>query len=119
MDIAIRRLRSAAQQLAHGKVPRAIRYPAPFRAAAVQVARAHREQGRAVADLAHDLGLTAPTLSRWLEGPAAPQLRPVTIAPAAPGEEIASARPVLITPQGVRVEGLDRAALIAVLRALA
>ena len=41
------------------------------------------------------------------------------IAPAAREEESAPARPVLITPQGVRVEGLDRAALIAVLRALA
>ena len=119
MDIAIRRLRAAAQQLAHGKAPRAIRYPAPFRAAAVRVARAHREQGRAVADLAHDLGLTAPTLIRWLDGPTAPRVRPVTIAPAPLVEERASARPVLITPQGVRVEGLDRAALIAVLRALA
>ena len=119
MDIAIRRLRSAAQQLAHGKAPRAIRYPARFRAAVVRLARAHRDRGRAVADVAHDLGLTAPTLIRWLEGPPAPQVRPVMIAPAAREEESAPARPVLITPQGVRVEGLDRAALIAVLRALA
>jgi hypothetical protein len=118
MDIAIRRLRAAAQQLAHDKAPRAIRYPAPFRAAAVRVARAHREQGRAVADLAHDLGLTAPTLTRWLEGPAVPRVRPVTIAPAALEGEGIPARPVLITPQGVRVEGLDRATLIALLRAL-
>jgi hypothetical protein len=58
MDSAIRRLRSAAQQLAHGKAPRAIRYPAPFRAAAVRVARTHRERGRAGADLAYELGLT-------------------------------------------------------------
>jgi transposase-like protein len=119
MDSAIHRLRSAAQQLAHGKALRAIRYPAPFRAAVVRVARAHRERGRAVAELAHDLGLTAPTLTRWLEEPPAPRVRPVTIAPGALVEERAPARPVLITPQGVRVEGLDRAALIAVLRALA
>jgi hypothetical protein len=119
MDIAIRRLRSAAQQLAHGKAPRAIRYPAPFRAAAVRAARARRERGGAVADLAHELGLTAPTLTRWLDGPPAPRVRPVTIAPTALVGESAPGRPVLITPQGVRIEGLDCAALIAVLRALA
>ena len=37
MDIAIRGLRFAAQQLAHGKAPRTIRYLAPFRAAGVRV----------------------------------------------------------------------------------
>ena len=122
MDIAIRRLRAAAQQLAHGKAPRAIRYPAPFRAAAVRVARAHRAQGRAVGDLAQELGLTAPTLTRWLEGPPTPRVRPVTIVPAATAGEVEDSawdRPVLITPQGVRVEGLDRGTLFAVLRALA
>jgi hypothetical protein len=119
MDSAIRRLRSAAQQLAHGKAPRAIRYPAPFRAAVVRIALAHQERGGGVAKLAHALGLTTPTLTRWLEGPPMPRLRPVTIAAAALVEESGPARPVLITPQGVRVEGLDRTALIAVLRALA
>ena len=38
MDDRIRRLRTEAQQLARGKVPRAIRYPAAFRAAAVALA---------------------------------------------------------------------------------
>ena|SRR5215510_368739 len=118
MDIAIRRLRTAAEQLAHGKVSRAIRYPPPFRTAAVRVARAHRAQGLAVAALAHELGVTAPTLTRWLEGPSGPRMRPVTIAPAA-ATESPCGRPVLITAQGVRVEGLDRDTLIAVLRALA
>jgi hypothetical protein len=45
-------------------------------------------------------------------------LRPVTVVPAA---AVAGppAGPVLLTPQGLRVEGLDRDGLIAVLRALA
>ena len=40
MSEAIRQLRSEARQLAHWKVPTAIRYPAPFRA------RPPRSRGR-------------------------------------------------------------------------
>jgi hypothetical protein len=46
-------------------------------------------------------------------------IRPVAVVPAAAAESGPPARPVLLTPQGLRVEGLDRAGLIAVLRALA
>jgi hypothetical protein len=47
-----------------------------------------------------------------------PALRPVTVTPPpATGEDVARP-PVLITPSGVRVEGLDRASLVAVLQAL-
>jgi hypothetical protein len=61
------------------------------------------------------LGLPARSLLRWLEQSAPPVLRPVTVRPEpAPS----AAGPVLVTPQGVRVEGLDRDTLIAVLRVL-
>jgi hypothetical protein len=43
MDEAIRRLRSEARQLAHWKVPTAIRYPVPFRAAAAALTRPQLE----------------------------------------------------------------------------
>jgi hypothetical protein len=119
MVTTIRRLRAEAQQLARGKAPRAIRYPARFRIAAVRVARAHLERGRALAEVARTLGLTTPTLQHWLERPTVPRLRPVALEAAAMRGEHDAARPVLITPQGVRVEGLDREALVAVLRALA
>ena len=119
MDTAIRRLRSEAQQLARGKAPRAIRYPARFRTAAVKVARAHLDQGGGLAALAEELGVATPTLQHWLERPAVPRLLPVTLEPATGLGVREPARPVLITRQGVRVEGLDAEALIAVLRALA
>ncbi len=60
------------------------------------------------------LGLPARSLTRWLQQSAPPVLRPVTVRPD-PGP---AAGPVLLTPQGVRVEGLDRDTLIAVLRVL-
>jgi len=64
------------------------------------------------------LGLPARSLTRWLQQSAPPVLRPVTVRPepvslAAPG-----AGPVLVTPQGLRIEGLDLDTLIAVLRVL-
>jgi hypothetical protein len=118
MTDEIRRLRAEAHHLTRGKVPRAIRYPAAFRAAAATVTRAQVRQGIAVNRVATALGLPARSLARWLETPARPVLRPVAIAaaPAVGGE--ARPRLVLITPRGVRVEGLDRAALVAVLQAL-
>jgi transposase-like protein len=120
MDDRIRRLRSEAHQLARGKVPRAIRYPAAFRATAVALAGPRLERGGSIARVARDLGLPIQSLGRWVRPamPAAP-LRPVAVT----AEREAAAPPpaglVLLTPQGHRVEGLDRDGLIAVLRALA
>jgi transposase-like protein len=120
MDDRLRRLRAEAHQLARGKVPRAVRYPAAFRAAAVGLAGPRLERGGSIARVARDLGLPIQSLGRWVRRPtpAAP-LRPVAVAPE---REVAPPPPaglVLLTSQGHRVEGLDRDGLIAVLRALA
>ena len=115
MNEAIRRLRSDARQHAHGKAPTAIRYPAPFRAAVVAVTRAQVEHGASVHRVASALGLPARSLTRWLQQSAPPVLRPVTVRP----DPMPAAGPVLVTPQGLRIEGLDLDTLIAVLRLLA
>ena len=60
------------------------------------------------------LGLPARSLTRWFQQSAPPVLRPVTVRPDPPP----AAGPVLITPQGLRIEGLDLDTLIAVLRLL-
>jgi transposase-like protein len=121
MDDRLRRLRAEAHQLARGKVPRAVRYPAAFRAAAVGLAGPRLERGGSIARVARDLGLPIQSLGRWLRRPpAAPAvpLRPVAVTPE-PMTAPARAGLVLLTPQGHRVEGLDPDGLIAVLRALA
>ena len=120
MDDRIRQLRTEAHQLVRGKVPRAIRYPAAFRAAAVALARPRLGRGVAVARVARDLGLPTQCLGRWLHAqPAAAPLRRVAVIPEREVAPAPPARLVLLTPQGHRVEGLDRDGLIAVLRALA
>lgn len=126
MDDPIQRLRAQARQLAHGKVPTAVRYPAAFRMAALAQARPRLGRGVSIARVARDLGLPTQCLGRWLRlsraAPGAPPsrvVRPVAVVPAtvaAPGPPPGLR---LLTPQGLRVEGLDRDGLIAVLRALA
>jgi len=118
MNEAIRRLRSDARQLTRGRVPTAIRYPAPFRAAAATLTRAQLDHGASVHRMARALGLPAQSLTRWLQQSAPPVLRPVTVRPDPAPPAAPAAGPVLVTPQGLRIEGLDLDTLIAVLRLL-
>src|SRR5581483_11678784 len=102
MDEESRRLRTDAQRLARGKPPSQVRYPDAYRRAAV--ARRRQERGGSVARLARELGVSEPTLTKWLRPPALPVLRPVAVAAAPTPARSAVARPVLVTPHGVRVE---------------
>jgi transposase-like protein len=114
MNDEIRRLRVEARRLAHGKFPSQVRYPDTFRRAAVALVRQRVGQGASVAQLARRLGVSEPTLTKWLR----PALRPVAVTVPPGLEPPAGAAPVLITPTGVQVTGLDRATLVAVLQAL-
>jgi len=118
MNDPIRSLRSEARQLTRGKLPKAIRYPAAFREAAAALTRAQLDQGASMNRVAGGLGLPARSLTRWLQQSAPSVLRPVTVRPDPVAVTPPVAGPVLLTPQGVRVEGLDRDTLIAVLRVL-
>jgi transposase-like protein len=95
------------------------RYPADLRAEIVSVVRAGQAAGRSMRRLARALGVSAPTLTTWVHAPSRGALRPVTIAPDAMPALSPPSRPVLVTPHGVRVEGLDVAGVVTVLRALA
>jgi predicted transcriptional regulator len=119
MDEQMRRLRAEVQRLAEGKPRSQIRYPDVIRRAAVALARTRlgQETG-SVARLAREIGVSEPTLTKWLRPPAGAVLRPVAITTRPTTERPAGSRPVLITPNSVRVEGLDGAALVAVLQAL-
>lgn len=118
MDVEPRRLRAEAQRLAHGKHPSQVRYPETFRRAVVAVARSRLVQGGSVAQLARAVGVSEPTLAKWLRPATRPVLRPVAVTPPPIPRPQPQPRPVVITPNGIRVKGLDQATLVAVLRAL-
>ena len=118
MNEAIRQLRAEARRLAQGKPPSQVRYPDGFRRAAVRLARLGRKQGGSVARLARAVGVSEPTLTKWLRPAAGAGLRPVAVLAGPPPASAAVSRPVLFTRHGLRVEELDRDTLIAVLRAL-
>src|SRR5581483_12347784 len=105
MDAETRRLRAQARRLARGKHPSQIRYPDRFRRAALALARRRLGQDGSVTRLARELGVSEPTLTKWLRPPL-PVLRPVAVMPAPAPGRAAGARPVLIPPTGVRVRGL-------------
>lgn len=115
---AIRQLRTEARQLSHGKAPKAVRYPIAFRTAVATVVRRQLDDGVALHRVAGRLGLPDRSLARWLHESAPPGLRPVTVRPDSVPVAPPAAGLVLITPRGVRVEGLDHDTLVAVLRRL-
>jgi transposase-like protein len=115
MDSAIRHFRSQVRRLAKGRSPRRVRYPVAVREAALALGRSRL--GHSVHRIAHELGISEPTLAGWLRPGGPAMLRPVTVAPDPEPRRVVGI--VLIAAHGVRVEGLDRETLIAVLRALA
>ena len=115
MDLDVRRFRQDAALHLGNRTGTAIRYTPALRRRAVVIARKRRGAGVAIAVVARELGVRPRALRLWLQTPARPRLRRVAIA-AAPVAAVD--RPVLITPQGFRVEGLDAADLVALLRAL-
>ena len=119
MDDRVRKLRAEISRLRHGRPPTAVRYPSTIRRRVTAVARRRRAEGADVARIAREIGVAPWTLALWLRQPSAAVLRAVDVVPEAPPDGAAAvAGPVLITPAGVRVDGLDRDTLVAVLRAL-
>jgi hypothetical protein len=116
MEIAVRRFRSKVRRLAEGKPPRSVRYPAAVQETAMTLGRTRLRQGHSVNRIARELGISEPTLAGWLRTRGRSVLRPVAVA--ADPEPMRDAGFVLIGAHGLRVEGLDRDTLIAVLRAL-
>ena len=74
MDAEIRRLRTEAQRLAAGKPARQVRYPEGFRRAVVTLGRRRLGPDGSAAGLARELGVSEPTLTKWLRRPS-PVLR--------------------------------------------
>ena len=93
------------------------RYPSRLRAQITAWIRARRNRGAWWCDVAHDLGVPAETLKRWAASvPNAATARMVAV-------EVIDAPPVgtvtLVSPTGLRTEGVAIADAITLLRGLA
>jgi hypothetical protein len=120
MDRDARKLRRTVARLQEGQARTAVRYPGDLRQRVMAFARRRQRQGADVTAIAREVGVAPWTLALWLRRPVAAHVRAVDVVPdAVPVAGGPEAGPVLITPRGFRVEGLDRDGLVALLRALA
>src|SRR5262252_2473451 len=111
-----REVRSLRQALSLHQPARGKRYPDELRGRVVGYALSRREEGASWVTIATELGLMFETVRRWSIDPnkrsASRSMKPVEIVPD-DREGLA-----IVTPSGVRAEGLTLAHVIAVLRAL-
>ena len=120
-----RRLRSQARRFENRRRPTGTRYSPAFRAEVVRHARAQVREGVAVSRIARSLGLRPKTLTLWMRDMPASKLRVVRVERDARALPSAAAVPaaeqclVVVTPRGVRVEGLDLDGIVHLMRSLA
>lgn len=107
MDELARRFRHQASER------RGLRYPEKIRQLALEYLRLAEMRGHSRREIAGGLGLCEATLSRWLQEEV-PALHEVVVI----RDDAASARPVVVMPSGIRVEGLSERELLSLLAAL-
>lgn len=114
MDARDRRLREQILKIQADKGNRSRRYPRHLRDEIIACAEEGRAQGTTLSVVARRLGLPAHTLYGWLSASEErPAFHPVRVLPGS-----TSSSPVLVTPQGYRIEGLEVSSLVALLREL-
>ena len=108
MDREARQFRHDAARHLGGRTGTAVRYTPVL-----------RRSGVAVAAIARELGVCPRALRLWLEPPRSkPGLRRVAVATTPDTATTLPSLSVLVTEHGVRVDGLDLATLVALLRGL-
>ena len=112
---ADRELRGLRRHLGRIRRGRGRRFPAGLRTRIITWCVARHAQGAEWAALASALGITARTLQRWTPPDRTPPvaLRPVTVLDAPPARAL-----TVVTPHGLRVEGVTVADVIAIVRGL-
>jgi hypothetical protein len=113
--MADRELRDLQRAIAAVQRRRITRYPAKLRARITAWVAKRRSEGAWWCDVARPLAIPAPTLARWAEPrPTGPvSMRPVDVIDAPPVGTV-----TVVTPTGLRLEGVAVADAIAILRAL-
>lgn len=120
LDEVCERLRREIKTELGGRPGKRWRCPAPLRGRVESYARACRERGEPLVEIASRLGLVESTLARWLRAgrmALIPGFRPVSIVAADEHGADGIGGPLrLTTPAGYVVEGLDAQTLAFVLR---
>lgn len=113
-DPELRALRRKLDSIPRG---RGRRIPVELRTQVMAWVAKQRKRGDSWSDLVRQTGVSLLTLQRWSSRPAprAVMLRRVEVAEAAPAERTVT----LVSPTGIRIEGITIAEAIAILRGLA
>lgn len=110
MEDLVRRFRRGAEE----RLGR--RYPESLKQLATGYAQTATARGRSLGEVASDLGICGLTLQRWLgQEPAAV---PTLLHEVAVLDRGPSNGPILVTPSGLRVEGLSLDELVSLLESL-
>lgn len=120
MNAELRRLRDRLHRN-RGRGEHRPRFPRPLRAEVAAFAHRRSREGMSLIRLADALDLGRSTLQLWVKqfppSEPEPRLRPVEVSDAV--EPVAShSRPVLVLPDGCRVENLELGDLLTLLRGL-
>ena len=115
MTADLRTIRKEIARLRHGRARTAVRYPRALRRAITTLVRKRGARGGGITAVARELDLPRWTLNLWLRTPTAPRIRAVVVPAMAPST---GSGPVLVMPDGVRVEGASVETLTTLLRAL-
>src|SRR2546426_8986218 len=120
MEIEARRIRTAVQRQQELRTGPATRYPKQLRRQALAYASRRRAAGHSLKSIARGLGLRPQLLFYWQKKASSNRLRRVKIAPVQDtrATPVETGPVVLVTPRGLRVEGLDVNRLAELLRAL-
>ena len=88
-----------------GERTRGQRIPRELREEIASYARGRRAEGERVREIASEVGVSPESIRRWTASP--PEEHGRAVLPVRVQEEIAHDGIVVVTPSGVRVEGLD------------
>ena len=120
MEIEARRIRTAVQRQQELRNGTAIRYPEQLRRQALSYASRRQGAGDSLKSISRRLGLRSQLLFYWQKKASSGVLRRVKIIskPEQRATRAETGQLVLVTPRGLRVEGLEVAALAELLKAL-
>ena len=107
MDRA-KQFREAAARENQGRQRTGWRYSPDLRALGTEYCRSQRRAGRPFREIAEDLGISTLTLSRWHDESSSAGFRPVeVIADSEIGDPAEEMSLSVLTPGGLRIEGLS------------